>query len=557
MQDAARVAAALEELATLLSLGGEAKFRIAAYEHAARLARELGSALGPLVEEGRLRELQGIGPALSRQLEELWNTGSSEYLRRLRASYPAGAAELAAVPGMTLRRIQLLHAALGVSSVAELHQACALGKVRTVKGFGEKTERALLAACALAVPSEPAPRELLLTEAQELGELLESALRPVAPGATMAGTLRRGHELVRELDLVVPATELEPTLQQLSTLRRVLRVDAQQLSAQLTDGVPLRLHPAAKGNFGGALLAATGSNAHVERVRALAAERGVELRACASEADLYRALGTAFVPPELREDGSELEDAASADFGELVQSSDLRGAVHCHSTWSDGKNSVLELARAAEELGLRYITISDHSPHAHYARGLSLDGLRQQWQEIEAAQRAVSIRILRGLEADILIDGQLDVPPEMLAQLDVVIASIHARHRLDRRQMTERLVRALSLPVFKIWGHPLGRILLHREPIDCDVPAVLDALAASRGAIEINADPHRLDLPPAWLPAARARKIPFVISVDAHSLRGLAVARHGVLMARRGGVRRQEVLNTLSADEFQRRVKPC
>src|SRR5688572_3342069 len=175
MQDAARVAAALEELATLLSLGGEPKFRIAAYEHAARLARELGSALGPLVEEGRLRELQGIGPALSRQLEELWNTGSSEYLRRLRASYPAGAAELAAVPGMTLRRIQLLHEALGVSSVAELHQACALGKVRTVKGFGEKTERALLAACALAVPSEPAPRELLLTEAQELGELLESA----------------------------------------------------------------------------------------------------------------------------------------------------------------------------------------------------------------------------------------------------------------------------------------------------------------------------------------------------------------------------------------------
>jgi DNA polymerase (family 10) len=494
---------------------------------------------------------------LSRQLQELWNTGSSEYLRRLRASYPAGAAELAAVPGMTLRRIQLLHEALGISSVAELQGACAMGKVRSVKGFGQKTELALLAACARAAPSEPAQRELLLTEAQELGELLESTLRAVAPRATLAGTLRRGHELVRELDLVVPASELQPALRQLSTLRRVLRIDADQLSARLTDGVPLRLHSAPEDDFGGTLLAATGSSAHVARARALAAERGVQLRPFATEAELYRALGTAFVPPELREGGGELAQAASTDFSELVQCSDLQGAVHCHSTGSDGKNSVLELARAAQELGLRYITISDHSPQAHYARGLSLEGLQQQWREIEAAQRAVDIRILRGLEADILIDGQLDVPGELLARLDVVIASIHARHRLDRGQMTERLVRALSLPVFKIWGHPLGRILRHREPIDCDMPAVLDALAASRGAIEINADPHRLDLPPAWLPAARARNIPFVISVDAHSLRGLTVARHGVLMARRGGVRRQEVLNTCSADEFLRRVKPC
>lgn len=555
MQNAPSVASALEELAALLELTGEPRFRVAAYRHAANIARELGPGLGPLVEEDRLRGLQGIGPTLSRQLQELWNTGSSRHLEQLRAQLPAGAAELAQVRGMTLRRIRLLHEELGIRSLADLHSACERGLVRQVRGFGEKTERALASACAHWRPATPAPRELLLPEARELGELLSEELRPVAPGATLAGTARRGHELCRELDLVLPERHLQAALGTLSGLRRVLRVAADGRSAQLTDGVTLRLHAAADGDLGGELFLATGSAAHVERARALAARRGVALQPRATEDELYEALGLPFVPPELREDGSEL-DVEREELGQLIDAAHLRGAVHCHTTRSDGKHSVLEMAQAAQELGLSYITITDHSPSAHYARGLSLDGLRGQWQEIEAAQRSVSIRILRGLEADILSDGQLDVPADMLAQLDVLIASIHARHRLDRRQMTERLVRALSTPVFKIWGHPLGRILRHREPIDCDLPAVLDALAASRGAIEINADPHRLDLPPEWLPAVRARNIPLVISVDAHSVRGLGVASYGALMARRGGVQRHEVLNARTAEDFCRIVRP-
>jgi DNA polymerase (family 10) len=214
------------------------------------------------------------------------------------------------------------------------------------------------------------------------------------------------------------------------------------------------------------------------------------------------------------------------------------------------------MARAAYELGMKYITITDHSPSAHYARGVTLDRLKEQWDEIARVQEAVPIRILRGTESDILADGSLDFPDAVLEQFDVLIASIHSRHRMDRAAMTARIARALALPMFKIWGHALGRILNHRDPIDCDVPAILDALAGSRGAVEVNADPHRLDLPPAWMTAVRERKLPFVISVDAHSTKGLGVLRYGVIMARRGGVRRHEVLNTAPAEAFAAAVRP-
>jgi DNA polymerase (family 10) len=262
------------------------------------------------------------------------------------------------------------------------------------------------------------------------------------------------------------------------------------------------------------------------------------------------------VPPEQRNGSDEIERARSDGFADLLATEDLRGAVHCHTTYSDGKNSIEEMARAAEALGMQYITITDHSPSAQYAGGVTLDRLKQQWDEIAEVQERVTIRILRGTESDILADGSLDYPDAILEQFDVIIASIHSRLRMDRAAMTERLVQAMKLPVFKIWGHALGRLLLQREPIDCDVPAVLDALARSPGAIELNSDPHRLDLPPAFIPQARAAGIPFVVSVDAHSTRGLSVSPYGVRMARRGGLRRHEVLNTLAAADFAARVQP-
>jgi DNA polymerase (family 10) len=575
VQDAGLVALALEEIAALLKYTGAPGFKIQAYETGAEVMRTVGEELGPLVEQGRLRELQGIGPAISRQIEEVWNTGGSEFLTRLRGEAPEGAAKLIRVEGLTPRRIRALHDALGVRSVEELRGACSDHRVRGVPGFGEKTEAKLLAACErwLNRGKRSVP-PLLMGAALELATLLEQRLLEVVEAAHLAGALRRGEETVSELCFVIVG-DAERALRHLLGLRQVLRADFAQNVAYLSDGVRLKLYAARAENLGTALFLATGSVAHLEAVRARAVRHDSPLAALDpsavepagppaaapaaifdSEAALYASLGLALIPAELREGGTEIEQAASGDFSDLVCLSDVQGMVHCHTSYSDGKNSIAEMALAAHALGMKYITITDHSPSAHYARGVPLDRLKQQWDEIAAAEERVPIRIFRGTEADILSDGCLDYPDAVLEQFEVVIASIHARHRLDRSAMTSRLVRAMTLPVFKIWGHALGRILNHRSAIDCDVPLVLDALARSRGAIELNADPHRLDLPAAWIPAARARGIPFVISVDAHSTQGFGVLRYGVSLARRGGLRRQEVLNTRTAESFAQSVRP-
>ncbi len=561
VQSTTEVIHALRELAVLLEFSRAPKFKVKAYQRAAEVVAIVGD-LGPWVEQGRLADLEGIGASLSSQIQELWNTGSSQYLERLRSEQPPGTSELCQVDGVTPLRLRTLIEGLGVRSVAELRDACAQGRVRALPRFGIATEARLLEACDRWLGRvEQGPAPTLLSRAQDRAATLRAALLEVAERVELAGAARRGEETVRELEFVVLG-DGEAALSHVSRLRQVLRVDASARRAYLSEGLELRLHPATAADWGTALVFATGNAAHVAALGRRAEARGFALqgstaaRAFESEAALYAALDLCYVPPELRTGAGELDRAETEDLGDLVSEADIKGLVHCHTTYSDGRNSVLEMAQAAHALGMQYITITDHSPTARYANGVTLDRLQAQWDEIAAAQAAVPIRILRGTEADILADGSLDYPDRVLEQFDVVIASIHARHRLDRAAMTERLVRALSLPIFKIWGHALGRILNHREPIDCDVPAVLDALAGSRGAIELNADPHRLDLPPAWIPAARERGIPFVISVDAHSTRGFDVLRYGTTMARRGGLRRREVLNTEDAERFLALVRP-
>jgi DNA polymerase (family 10) len=561
VQSTSEVFSALREIAVLLEFAGAPKFKVRAYERGADVVKTVGD-LGPLVEQGRLGELEGIGATLSSQIQELWNTGASQYLLRLRSEQPAGTSELAQVEGVTPKRLRVLVHGLGVRSVAELRAACADGRVRELAGFGAKTEGRLLRACDRWLGrGDEAPAPTLLARARERAAVVQSALLEVTDRAELAGALRRGEETLRELEWVVSG-DARAALEHASSLRQVLRIEPEALRAYLSEGLQLRLHAATPADWGNALVLATGNDAHVAALRERAEERGFALqgpgpvRAFESEKALYAALDLALVPPELRVGGDELHRAETDDFGDLVSEHDIVGLVHCHTRYSDGKNTVLEMAQAAHALGMKYITITDHSPSAHYANGVGVEQLKAQWDEIAAAEEAVPIRILRGTESDILPDGTLDYPDSVLEKFDVVIASIHARHRMDRAAMTERLVRAMSLPIFKIWGHGLGRILNHREPIDCDVPAVLDALCRSRGAVELNADPHRLDLPPAWIPAARERDLPFVISVDAHSTRGFDVLRYGAIMARRGGLRRREVLNTESAERFIQLVRP-
>ncbi len=560
VQNTGQVASALQEMAALLEFAKAPKFKVKAYQRAVDVVNTVGD-LAPLVEQGRLGELAGIGATLSREIEELWNTGSSQFLSRLRAELPEGTSELIRVDGMTPRRLHVLIDGLSVRSVAELRAACSEGRVRPLPGFGQKTEQRLLEACDRWLNrGEDAPLPTLLSRGLERAAALEQELSKSVARVELVGALRRGEETVHELEFAVQG-QAESALRQLSSLRQVLRVEPERALGHLSEGLKLRLHSGSAANWGNLLVGATGSALHVDALRARAAERGFALdgrdaRAFGTEQALYAALGLAYVPPELRVGHAELARAAAGGFDDLLRVEDVQGMVHCHTTYSDGKNSILEMALAAHELGMKYLTITDHSPSAHYAHGVSLERLKEQWDEIAAAQERVPIRILRGTESDILADGSLDYPDSVLERFDVLIASIHARHRQDHAAMTARLTRALSLPLFKIWGHGLGRILNHRAAIDCDVPAVLDALAGSRGAIELNADPHRLDLPPAWIPAARERNIPFVISVDAHSTRGFGVLRYGVLMARRGGLRRAEVLNTESAERFRALVHP-
>jgi DNA polymerase (family 10) len=285
--------------------------------------------------------------------------------------------------------------------------------------------------------------------------------------------------------------------------------------------------------------------------------RGRRRVAVRSEDDLYCHLGLPFIVPEMRDDAGEIEAGAAGRLpGPLVALADIRGLVHCHTTYSDGAHSIEEMARAADRLGVEYMTITDHSPTAAYAGGLTVDRLRRQWDEIAKVQETVRVRLLRGTESDILADGSLDYPDAVLAELDIAIASIHHRHRMDAAQMTRRIVTAMRHPRFKIWGHALGRYILRRPPFACHMEEILDALADSRAAIEVNGDPHRLDMEPHWIREARARGIPFVISTDAHSVPALGNLRWGVDMARRGWLARNEVLNTLGVDAFRAAVRP-
>lgn len=568
------VARALREMGRLLDLSGEDAFKARAYARGARVLEALDDAtFDRLADEGRLTGLQGIGAGLAARIAELRQTGRSEALEALRAGHPPGAAELARLR-LPAAKISALHQALGIETIADLRAAAEAGRVRGVKGFGEKTEARLLEA--IRRLDEPAPARALLSHALADADPVLAHIRR-APGITaadIAGDLRRGAELVDRLEIVAASTTPAAVRAHLLALPGVVSITEARADAHravLDSGLPLAVRVTRPDRQAAALLHATGSRAHLERLTRLAEARGLRLAgagltrggkeaplAARDEAELYRHLGLPFIPPELREDTGEIEAGLEGRLpDDLVSMDDVQGFVHCHTVYSDGRNTVEEMARAAEARGMRYLTITDHSPTASYAGGLSVDRLRAQWDEIERVQEKVSVRLLRGTESDILADGALDYPDAVLERLDVIIASIHARHRMGASEMTRRLTRAMAHPCFKIWGHALGRLIPSRPPIEVDVEAVLDAAAASRAAIEVNGDPHRLDMAPRWLRAARERGLRFVISTDAHAVGELDNLRYGVLTARRGWVRRGEVLNTLDAEGFARAVAPA
>jgi DNA polymerase (family 10) len=558
------VADALREIGELLALEGASPFKTRAFERGARAVESVPD-LDSLAADGRLQEIPGIGPVLASTIEELLGRGESRLLGELRGRLPRGVVELSGV--VSLSRARRLHDDLGIGTLAELEAACRAGRVRGVRGFGEKTEARILHE--LRALSERG-HALLLHRADAEAERVMAFARglPGVERVEIAGALRRRHETVDRLEVVVGSRHPARALERAAGLpqgRGVLKQGPLSITLLLAGDVTVTLRFVDVDAFAGAWLWHTGAEAHVRQLAGRAEARGLTLGPqglsggidAPHEAAVYDALGLPEIPPELREGEGEIDAAERGELPPLLTRADILGAVHCHTDESDGRHDLLRMARAADALGLRYLTVTDHSQNARYANGLDPERLKRQWEEIARVQEQVTVRLLRGTECDILRDGALDCPPAVIEQLDVVIASVHERYRMTSDEMTERLVTAMRQPWFKIWGHALGRYVLRRPPISCDLDRVLDAVAGSRAAIEINGDPHRLDLEPRLVREARLRGIRFVVSCDAHSTASLDNIRFGVDMARRAGLTRADVLNTMDADAFRAEVRPA
>jgi DNA polymerase (family 10) len=573
------IAAALQEIAALLELkGGKDRFKARAYQAGARVIGGLSDDIGDVVLENRLTSLRGIGDALASQIEQLYLTGQSSVLLGLEKEFPPGIIELSGVPGLSVSKIKTLHDALGIKSVADLKTAAEAGKIRNIKGFGAKTEEKLLETITSHRQRGKGEDRLhlhrALQAAQQIADYLKTS--PDATDIAFAGSLRRWKETVGTIRIVVNTKKPAALVKHFLRFPLIVEVIEQMEEActvRLAEGARVSLVTAHPSEFALALLTETGSPAHVNKLHQIASDgsrpkskakqskslgrktgSSGELRI---EEDIYHQLGMQYIPPELREDQGEIEAALAGKLPEdLVTLEDIRGMVHCHTTYSDGKHSIEEMALAAEAMGMKYVTITDHSPTAFYAGGVTVDRLKRQWDEIAEVQEKVKLKILRGTESDIIADGHLDYPDKILEQFDVIVASIHSRYKMDSAKMTKRIVTAMRQPVFKIWGHALGRLIQRRPAFDCDLEQILDVIAESRAAIEVNGDPWRLDMEPRWIREARKRKIKFVISVDAHSTGAMNNLKYGVGMARRGWLRKSEVLNTLGVKAFANAVRP-
>ena len=562
--DSRTAAHVLSRIAAYLELNGESSFKCRAYEGAARAVRLLGADdLAPLYRSGELAGVRGLGPATLAVIRDLIETGESRYLEQLRESTPDGLLDMLAVPGRTPARIHRVYEDLNVETVEELEAAARDGRLATLPKVGPKTAAKILAGIATA-RQRGALRlyHHAIVEAEHLRAAVQS--HPEVETAEVAGALRRRMEVASTVDIVAvcrgDATAVAQSFTRVAGVRSAEGTGA-SVSILYVDGARLTLRCVAPADFPIALWAATGSTEHVAAVTTALAKVGLSIDgdrlvdsrgtvvAVRDEADLYRAAGLAFVPPELREGTGEVAAASRNALPRLVASQDIRGVLHCHSSYSDGKATIAEMARGAQARGWTYIGITDHSQAAFYAGGLSRERVLAQHDEIDELNATLDgFRILKGIEADILADGQLDYGDELLDRFDFVVGSIHSRFSMDRATMTERVLRALDDSRLTILAHPTGRLLLSREPYAIDLEAVLEKAADVGAAVELNADPHRLDLDWRHLQTAKRLAIRIEIGPDAHSVAGLDNMEIGVGIARKGWLEATDVLNAATAD---------
>jgi len=566
--DSRTAAHVLTQIAAYLELRGENRFKARAYETAAKGILSLSADdLAPMLQSGEIGRVRGLGPATIAVVRDLVETGSSRYLEQLREETPEGLLDMLAIPGLTSEKIHKIYEELEITDIEQLEEAARDGRLASIRGFGPKTAEKILKG--IAFSRETGVLQLYhrgRVDAEHLLTLVRE--HPDVDDAVIAGDVRRHREVVRGVSVVARCRADAEPARVAASFTRIAGIksathDGTAADIHFVDGVRLALRCAPPRCFGVALWRATGSDEHVALVQARLAERGLqlvgdELRDAESrpldvpdERTLYRAAGLDYIEPELREAHGEIDAAERHALPRLLVPDDIRGVLHCHTHYSDGKSSVAEMARGARERGWSYIGISDHSAAAFYASGLPREKVLAQIEEIDRLNAQMGdgdFRILKGIESDILADGRLDYDEKLLEQLDFVIGSIHSRFGMDGPAMTRRVLRALDEPFLTVLAHPTGRLLLSREPYAIDVDAVIEKAAAVGVAVELNADPHRLDLDWRYLIEAKQRHATVALGPDAHSVNALDNVSVGVGLARKGWLEAADLLNTRDAD---------
>jgi len=567
----AEIARLFDELADLLEVEGANAFRVRAYRNGARTIESYSGSIATLASQGAaaLTQLPGIGPDLAKKIISIVESGRLPQLEELRQRIPAIVLEMLRIPNLGPKKAATLAEALQIKSLDELRAAAEQGRIAPLKGFGPKSQQAILEG--LAKPITTDTRFLILDACHAADPIVEHLKQsPQVMQVTLAGSSRRGRDTCADLDIVASATDASSVMDRLAaydSVETVLQRGDTKQRVRLFSGIELDLRVVPDESYGAALVYFTGSKAHNIELRRRAQEQGLKINeygvfrgderiAGRTEEEVYAAIGLPWIPPELREDRGEFARAQAGTMPRLVTLDDIRGDLHMHTTATDGKATIREMAEAARDRSLEYIAITDHSKRVSMARGLDADRLRAHWDEIDKARGEVrGIEILRGVECDILENATMDLDDQVLAEADWVIAVLHYGLKQPREMIMRRLLAAIENPHVDIIGHPSGRLVTRREGADIDFDVFLKAAADHGVMLEINADPHRLDLDDVHAAAAKDLGIPIVISTDAHSPGGLDMMQYGIQQARRAGLEKKDVANTHTLAQFRKLLR--
>ncbi|UUO05380.1 DNA polymerase/3'-5' exonuclease PolX [Blastopirellula sp. J2-11] len=568
-----QIASRFETLADLLEFDGANSFRVRAYRNAARTIQDLGDPLATMIEQGHdLTELDGIGDDLAKKIVVMVETGKLPQLDDLLKKVPATVLAILRIPGLGPKKAAVLHKELGINDLEQLQVACQEHRVKELKGFGAKTEETILKGIKIAAAADE--RTYWSKADHVVHDLLEhlkacASIERIEP----AGSYRRGKETIGDIDILTVSTDAQEVMDRFAQFPLVEETIARgetKMSVRLETGLQVDLRVVPAESFGAALQYFTGSKEHNVHVRSIAKQKGMKVSEWgvfrvaddgaetylvgAEEADVYAALDLPCFPPEIRENREEFRWAASDKLPDLIVESDLQGDLHMHTQASDGANTLAEMVAAAREKGLKFIAITDHSQRVSMANGLNSERLLEQWEMIDEFRKSIDddFLVLKGIECDILEQGGMDLPDEVLAQADWVIGSVHYGQNQSKRQITDRIIGALENPHVCMIAHPTGRLINNRPPYEVDLEEVYQAAIANKKFLELNAAPKRLDLNDVYCAAAKQRGIPIVINTDAHRTEGLAQARYGILQARRAGLTKADVANTRSWAEMQK-----